>query len=97
MTVYARHSRGFEDGVEVFAYDLIPLAVFQVWEVDEGAHWVRKGYIWVTVGEDDSVELTDLQLIAEFGPVTDDEDEVEGCPACGPSGCAGHTRVAVDV
>lgn len=98
MTVYAKHSLGFEEGVEHFGFDLIPADVWQVWEVEEGTHWVRVHLIaggdamWMAVGEADSVELTDEELLFEFGPVTDDEEEVQGCPVCGPTGCAGHTR-----
>lgn len=98
MTVYARNSRGFEESVEVFAYDHIPLAIFQVWEVNEGTHWVRNsGDVWLAVGEDDSLELTTEELLDEFGPVTDDEEEVESCPICGVGGCAGHARRPSDV
>jgi hypothetical protein len=98
VTVYAKHSRGFEEGVEVFSFDVIPLAVYELFEVSEGSHWVRgDGDVWVAVGEDDSIELTDGELLAEFGPVTDDEEEVQGCPVCCASGCAGHTRKPSEV
>jgi hypothetical protein len=97
MTVYARHSLGFEEGVEQFGFDVIPADVWQVWEVEEGTRWVRKDSFWVAVGEHDSVELTDEELLFEFGPVTDDEEQVQGCPVCGPTGCAGHTREPSDV
>ncbi len=78
MTVYARHSRGFKEGVEVFAYDELPDGLRQVWEVAEGFCWERDEFfdVWTHVGDLDSVELNTRGLLDEVGPVTDDRGEV---------------------
>lgn len=78
MTVYAKHSRGFEEGVEVFAYDQLPDGLRQVWEVEEGFCWQRDEFfdIWAHVGDPESVELNTRGLLDEVGPVTDDRAEV---------------------
>jgi hypothetical protein len=75
VTVYARHSRGFEDGVEVFAFDELPSGIRQLWEVRTRIAWAGDEFfdIWTVVGDPLSIELTGRELTAQFGPLTDEE------------------------
>lgn len=86
MTIYSSHmyevGGRYTHGGDIERHtDAMPAGLFQVWEIGEDeTHWVcNDGGIWTAVGEADSVELTWDELLAEFGPVTDDEEEI-GAP-----------------
>ncbi len=105
MTVYQVHHSWTpgEDEAET-SFDDIPARVRELWEVEEGVYWARDEFfdIWSVVGDPESIELNGRELLEQFGPLTDDKDEIAKplvCPICGPDGegCAGHTRKPGDV
>ncbi len=98
MTVYERRFLGYEDGDPQYAYDELPPALRRVWD-DDGQEWRSvhaAGALWTAVGVKDSRILFWRELLAEFGPASDEPPTPWRCPICGPDGegCAGHTRTA---
>lgn len=100
MTVY-QIRKSWEDGEPHTEVDPEPVGVTEVWEVAGGQRWWRhpgKPGVWVPDGEEDPLELLWPELLHDFYAVTDNQHEVAsmgGCPVCGPTGCAGHTRAEV--
>ncbi len=96
MTVYQVHHSWTpgEDKAEV-TFDELPLRVFRVWD-NSGQEWRRIKVLWTAVGVSDTRVLWWHELLAEFGPVSDEPPKPWRCPICGPDGegCAGHTRTA---
>lgn len=81
MTIYSSHTYEvggqYTHGGDIETHtDPMPDGLFQVWEVEDGAHWVCNNGIWTAVGEADPIELTWVELLDEFGPVTDEPDEI---------------------
>lgn len=78
MTIYASYTYpvpGEPNGER--HTDNMPASLRQVWEVEGGNWWVRDNHdIWTSPANgDDSVWLGWEELLTDFGPVTDNEDE----------------------
>jgi hypothetical protein len=78
MTVYRKHVSYAADGEPEPHYDQIPAEVSEVRETGDGWPWFRSGVKWATVlPSGETVYLDEVELLEEFGPVTDDKEQVK--------------------